>query len=125
MKIAFRTDASGKIGTGHFMRCLTLADELKKQGVQIRFISRNLPPHLSNMLNAKELEFLPLSNAVAQETSDELTHAKWLGSSQTQDALANNPGDLAHTPNQAHPKTTSTRCPNLPPDSSERSIDES
>ena len=70
------------------MRCLNLADELKKQGVQIRFISCNLPPHLSNILDAKELEFLPLSNDVAQENSDELTHAKWLGSSQTQDTLA-------------------------------------
>jgi len=88
MKIAFRTDASGQIGNGHFMRCFTLADELKKQGVQIRFISRNLPTHLSNMLNAKELEFLPLSTNVAQENSDELAHAKCLGTSQTQDALA-------------------------------------
>ena len=27
-QIAFRVDAAVQIGTGHFMRCLTLADEL-------------------------------------------------------------------------------------------------
>ena len=35
------------------MGCLTLADELKKQGTIIRFISRNLPDHLRDMLTAK------------------------------------------------------------------------
>jgi spore coat polysaccharide biosynthesis predicted glycosyltransferase SpsG len=34
------------------MRCLTLADELKKHGAQIRFISRNLLDHLCDMLTA-------------------------------------------------------------------------
>ena len=88
MKIVFRTDASSQIGTGHFMRCLTLADELKKQGAQIRFISRNLPPHLSEMLKAKGVEYIPLITDATQEPIDELTHSNWLGTSQNQDAQA-------------------------------------
>ncbi len=88
MKIAFRTDASKQIGTGHFMRCLTLADELKKQGGQIRFISRNLPTHLSDMLTEKGMEYLPLSIDDAKEALDELAHASWLGTSQIRDAQA-------------------------------------
>lgn len=88
MNIAFRTDASNQIGTGHFMRCLTLADELKKQGAQIRFISRNLPTHLSDMLTEKGMECLPLSIDDAKQAVDELAHASWLGTSQDQDAQA-------------------------------------
>jgi UDP-2,4-diacetamido-2,4,6-trideoxy-beta-L-altropyranose hydrolase len=88
MKIAFRTDASNRIGTGHFMRCLTLADELKKQGAQIRFISRNLPAYLSDMLNVKGIEYMPLNAETTQESTDEIAHADWLGTSQLEDAQA-------------------------------------
>ncbi len=88
MKIAFRTDASSQIGTGHFMRCLTLADELKKQGAKVRFVSRNLPNHLSNLLDEKGMEYLPLVADVIQDSIDELAHASWLSTSQAQDAQA-------------------------------------
>jgi spore coat polysaccharide biosynthesis predicted glycosyltransferase SpsG len=40
MNIVFRTDASINIGTGHVMRCLTLADELRQKGTDINFICR-------------------------------------------------------------------------------------
>lgn len=40
--VAFRVDASSKIGTGHFMRCLTLADALKQTDVQFCFVSHHL-----------------------------------------------------------------------------------
>jgi UDP-2,4-diacetamido-2,4,6-trideoxy-beta-L-altropyranose hydrolase len=85
-RIAFRTDASGEIGTGHFMRCLTLADALKKHGVEICFVARKLPAHLIQMLDERKIDFygLPLVNA---EEPDELPHSQWLQTSQNQDAI--------------------------------------
>ena len=88
MRIAFRTDASSQIGTGHFMRCLTLADELKRKGAQICFVSSKLPVYLSDMLNSSGIEYVPLHVDDVQESIDELAHANWLGTSQTQDAQA-------------------------------------
>lgn len=86
MKIAIRVDASAQIGTGHFMRCLTLADGLRQHGAQVRFVSRHLPEHLRNMLATKGHEFALLDSARDDATLDELAHAQWLGVSQASDA---------------------------------------
>jgi UDP-2,4-diacetamido-2,4,6-trideoxy-beta-L-altropyranose hydrolase len=86
VNIAFRTDASKQIGTGHFMRCLALADELKKKGAQISFVSRHLPVHLSDLLIARGLKYKPLSADAMEEPGDELAHSHWLPTSQAQDA---------------------------------------
>ena len=86
LQIAFRTDANHEIGTGHFMRCLTLADELIKQGAEICFVSRDLPTHLQNMLKERGMKChsLPIDND--SYSLDELAHSKWLKTSQINDA---------------------------------------
>jgi UDP-2,4-diacetamido-2,4,6-trideoxy-beta-L-altropyranose hydrolase len=84
--IAFRVDATNQIGTGHFMRCLTLADGLKQRGAHIRFISRELPMHLRVMLAEKGIELASLDSNARPSPTDDLAHAHWLGTSQAQDA---------------------------------------
>ena len=50
---AFRADASIQIGTGHIMRCLTLADALREQGAQCRFICREHEGHLIDNIRSR------------------------------------------------------------------------
>ena len=87
MRIAFRTDASSEIGTGHLMRCLTLAVEMKRNKAQVCFICRNLPDYLSEMLTLNGIELKSLIRTQDDTELDELAHASWLGVSQTNDAL--------------------------------------
>lgn len=44
MLIVFRADASLAIGSGHVMRCLTLASVLRKRGVAARFVCLEADP---------------------------------------------------------------------------------
>lgn len=84
--VAIRVDATSQIGTGHFMRCLTLADALRQRGAGIRFVSRGLQDHLRDMLAARDMGFVLLNDAVMAAAPDELAHSNWLGTSQAQDA---------------------------------------
>lgn len=84
MKVIFRVDSSLKMGTGHVMRCLTLAQALKENGVNVEFICRKHEGNLidkicSNGFNVHKLEVL-------EEVDDKLIHSHWLGSTQQQDA---------------------------------------
>lgn len=53
MKAVFRADASVEIGTGHVMRCLTLADILKRKGVEIAFVCRSMSGDMCDFIRKK------------------------------------------------------------------------
>jgi UDP-2,4-diacetamido-2,4,6-trideoxy-beta-L-altropyranose hydrolase len=98
MKIAFRTDASVQIGTGHVMRCITLANELAREGHQCLFICRAHEGHLGELIASKGFELYLLSSfgGGPEAVSDDSDggYAQWLGvtwqrdAKQTQDCLA-------------------------------------
>jgi len=52
-KIVFRTNPSLQIGSGHVMRCLTLADALRAQGAECHFISCAHPCHLTEVMRQR------------------------------------------------------------------------
>jgi UDP-2,4-diacetamido-2,4,6-trideoxy-beta-L-altropyranose hydrolase len=81
MDVVFRVDASLLIGSGHVMRCLTLADELKKQGNNTIFITRTHNGHLDNIIEARNHDkiSLPLPSKRYQARRDDTVHAPWLG----------------------------------------------
>lgn len=50
MKIVMRADASVSIGTGHVMRCLTLAEALRERGAEVLFVCREEPGHCCDII---------------------------------------------------------------------------
>lgn len=86
----FRADASAAIGTGHVMRCLTLADALRKTGESALFLCRPHEGHLMALIAqrghcVKALPPLAPSTAVRPDGAG-LAHAHWLGTDQATDA---------------------------------------
>ncbi|ULT56477.1 UDP-2,4-diacetamido-2,4,6-trideoxy-beta-L-altropyranose hydrolase [Neobacillus drentensis] len=101
MNVYIRVDASIEIGTGHVMRCLTLAEKLQEQGADVRFICREHKGHLIDLITAKGYEVLvlkrPQENGMAPNGRG---HTQWLGvplsvdAHQTKELLMNCPCDL-------------------------------
>jgi UDP-2,4-diacetamido-2,4,6-trideoxy-beta-L-altropyranose hydrolase len=87
-RILIRCDASLMIGSGHVMRCRTLARELRRGGAAATFLCRRQPGDLINLL---EPEFavlaLPEQTLAACDGLDGRDlYTSWLGCTQDQDA---------------------------------------
>ena len=89
MNITFRTDSSTQIGTGHVMRCLTLANALKEQGADCQFICREHEGHLIHDIEKQGFVVHRLAVMPHEKTlASALAHAAWLGATQEQDLEA-------------------------------------
>lgn len=86
--IVIRVDSSVIIGSGHVMRCLTLADELKHRGANVIFICREHTGHLTRLIENKgyKVELLPRTEIEYISSANDVAHAAWLGVPLHQDA---------------------------------------
>ncbi|MDO4433885.1 MAG: UDP-2,4-diacetamido-2,4,6-trideoxy-beta-L-altropyranose hydrolase [Alysiella sp.] len=95
MKFLFRADASLEIGSGHIMRCLTLANVLREQGHSAKFITRAHIGHLADFIEKQGFECIllpsphpsppPQAGEGKYGFSGSLKHAAWLGTTQERD----------------------------------------
>jgi UDP-2,4-diacetamido-2,4,6-trideoxy-beta-L-altropyranose hydrolase len=86
MRAAFRVDASRRIGTGHVMRCLVLADQLAAVGARCQFVSREHTGHLGAVIRERGhgLSLLPRFEQPAPTAAP--GYADWLGTDWPEDA---------------------------------------
>ena len=86
----FRADASLQIGTGHVMRCLALADGLRAHGANCRFLCREHPGNLIDLIcrRGHEVRALPADGAIAAAPP----YAAWLGTDWATDAAQSKAG---------------------------------
>jgi UDP-2,4-diacetamido-2,4,6-trideoxy-beta-L-altropyranose hydrolase len=91
MTFFFRTDASNEIGTGHIMRCLTLACRLRELGANCVFICRVLDGNQLHRVRDAGFRFIALprsemSNSAKVFENTLTTHSNWLTVSWQDDA---------------------------------------
>jgi UDP-2,4-diacetamido-2,4,6-trideoxy-beta-L-altropyranose hydrolase len=86
MKIVFRVDSSLVIGLGHVMRCLTLAQALKENGVNVEFICRKHEGNLICKIRSSGFVVHELEMYKEIKVDTRLAHSPWLGATQQQDA---------------------------------------
>lgn len=88
MNVAFRADASLQMGTGHVMRCLTLADALRERGASCSFVCRPHPGHLLALIEQRGHQALALPELQegAEPNLNGTAHAHWLGTDWVTDA---------------------------------------
>ncbi len=92
--VAFRADASLQIGSGHVMRCLTLAAALREQGVTCHFICREHRGNLIDQIRDRGFAVTALVKGglhlplVTQDGKSLPAHAAWLGVTWQVDAEA-------------------------------------
>lgn len=85
--VVFRVDASLQIGSGHVMRCLTLAERLRsRENADILFITRDLEGNLIDLIREKGYSVAVLSRADHSGSEPLTGYGAWLTVTQKEDA---------------------------------------
>ncbi|MFA7383725.1 MAG: UDP-2,4-diacetamido-2,4,6-trideoxy-beta-L-altropyranose hydrolase [Desulfurivibrionaceae bacterium] len=89
--LVIRADADVTIGSGHVMRCLTLAEAMRESGALVVFVCRSRPGNLNDLIINRgfmlhELAETEGANVSAAENGLCNEYTSWLGVPQKQDA---------------------------------------
>jgi UDP-2,4-diacetamido-2,4,6-trideoxy-beta-L-altropyranose hydrolase len=69
LRFVVRVDASERIGTGHLVRCLTLATALRQQGSQPFFVCRDQPGNRLDLIRARDFDVALVSGALENDAA--------------------------------------------------------
>lgn len=86
MKVVIRVDSSQSIGSGHLIRCRTLAEELRRRGANVKFICRDHPGNLIHLLTGSTFSVTVLPAPTSLEPTVE-DYSLWLGVTPETDAV--------------------------------------
>jgi UDP-2,4-diacetamido-2,4,6-trideoxy-beta-L-altropyranose hydrolase len=88
MKVVFRVDASLEIGSGHVMRCLTLAQALRSRSAQCLFVCREHGGNMTAMIRQMGFDVISLAPVASASLPDSSApaHVAWVGAAWPQDA---------------------------------------
>ena len=84
-RVIFRTDSSTQIASGHLVRCLTLALELRHSGAEVSFICRDLQGCLLSKIEQTGFDY-HLLTAPKLHNNNLKGYESWLGVDQKTDA---------------------------------------
>lgn len=87
MRVVLRADASRLMGSGHLMRCLTLAESLREAGATAAFVTRPHPGNLNELLRSRGFEVCELAAPQPGVSQTEPAYAAWVGAPWRDDAL--------------------------------------
>lgn len=91
MRVVLRADAGLSIGTGHVMRCLTLANAMRAAGMETAFVTRAHAGHVIQAISGRGHRVVILPGNTDQSYGDHPeppAHAAWLEADWRVDAAA-------------------------------------
>lgn len=72
MKVVIRVDSSVELGSGHLMRCLTLAGQLANVGAIVKFVCSDLPGAMFTTIEANGYQYKKITGAgLSQSQQDD------------------------------------------------------